>query len=378
MPIWAQSISVGPSVIKFNDFMDLRSDYPISLSLSLNTYGTGNRPAMYFRHHGIAYGSISVDRNNDFILNSSSNNLIFRTYDNGQFVDALTLIQNGNIGLGPSEPEAPLHIMNSNSVKILLANPTEGVGSGIIKFKDVGSIGEYNSFLSGFFDMALISEKDTWFKAGDSLVQRIDTRGNVTINPRVVSNIIFSTYASARANLDVNNTIRSAELDFTETASTERRPVFADKDGILRIESTSNHYASYNFTSVHPQNSTDSYTKGSGYAWFNTNDAQKTFYLPVNLPDGVKITNVRMYLKDNSNSNLSLTFYRNEHLSNNFITLASAQSNTNNNNLFSINSSLSETVDNQNNSYYVNVTSVGNWTSNTLQFHSLVITYQYQ
>ncbi len=208
-------------------------------------------------------------------------------------------------------------------------------------------------------------------------VLRVGSDQNVSINPSITG-IGEDGLAQAKANLDVNNTIRSAELDFNEVNVTERRPIFADKDGILRVENSSNHYASYNFSSVFPQNSSDDYTKGSGYAWFNTTTAQKTFYLPVNLPDGVKITNVKMYFVDNSTSNLSFVMNRNHHLTNAFTTVASAQSSTSNVNLLSINDDANETVDNQYNSYYVNISSSGNWTGNTLQFHSLLITYQYQ
>ena len=61
-------------------------------------------------------------------------------------------------------------------------------------------------------------------------------------------------YGTAKAALDVEGTngvgtIRSRELDFEQVADNERRPVFADKDGILRVSTTSNYYQSYNFSS---------------------------------------------------------------------------------------------------------------------------------
>ncbi len=174
------------------------------------------------------------------------------------------------------------------------------------------------------------------------------------------------------------NGIRISDFDFLENTTTERRPVFADKDGILRIENSSNHYASYNFSAVQAQDYEDQLRKGSGFAWFNTTTTPATMYLPINLPDGVKITNVRMFLKDDSASNLSFTMNRNSHLSNAFTTIATATSNAQVGSIFSLNVNANETIDNQNNSYYVNISSVGNWTGNTLQFHSLVITYQYQ
>ena len=101
-------------------------------------------------------------------------------------------------------------------------------------------------------------------------------------------------------------------------------------------------------------------------------------YLPLNLPDGVVITNVRMYVWDNSASNISFVFNKNTHTTNVFTTIASAQTSTNVASIGSVTASVTETVDNQNNSYYVNISSVGNWTGETLKFHSFVVTYQHR
>ena len=187
----------------------------------------------------------------------------------------------------------------------------------------------------------------------------------------------------AKAALDVEGTngigtIRSRELDFSQTTDSERRPVFADKDGILRVSNTSNYYQSYNFSSVQAQDWDDQLRKGSGYAWFNTTNSGKTMYLPLNLPGGVVITNVRMYVWDNSASNISFVFNKNTHTTNVFTTIASAQTSTNVASIGSVTASVTETVDNQNNSYYVNISSVGNWTGETLKFHSFVVTYQHR
>jgi hypothetical protein len=299
----------------------------------------------------------------------------------------MTIDSIGNVGIGVVTPKYKLHLVgdltsfpdtlvyfgNSNSSPLASENYRIVLGEGGFLFNSFGFFGRFLG-LNASSNLRLNFNSDFTINNSSQTVLRIDNTNNVTINP----NSTVLSYISAKADLDVNNTIRSAELDFSEALATERRLVFADKDGILRVEGSSDHYISYNFSSVLPQNSSDDYTKGSGYAWFNTTSGQKTFYLPVNLPDGVKITNVRMYLIDNSASNLSFTFNRNSHLGNTFTTIASAQSSTSTANLFSINSSANEIVDNQNNSYYVNISSSGNWTGNTLQFHSLVITYQYQ
>ncbi|MEY4538750.1 MAG: hypothetical protein RLZZ306_507 [Bacteroidota bacterium] len=172
---------------------------------------------------------------------------------------------------------------------------------------------------------------------------------------------------------------RSQDLSFTTTNTAQIKPIFADKDGNLVVNNATTHYQSYNFTAVQAQDYDDQLRRGSGFAWFNTTTVGATMYLPVNLPDGVKVTNVRMYVKDNSASNISFTFTKNDHLSNAFTAIASAQSASNVASVFSINdSTVNEVINNLDNSYYVNISSAGSWTGNTLQFHSLVISYQYQ
>jgi hypothetical protein len=176
--------------------------------------------------------------------------------------------------------------------------------------------------------------------------------------------------------LEVDGEIKSTELDFTGT--TQKRPVYADKDGILRIENSSNQYYSVNFSAAQTQNPTDDIRRGSGYAWFNTTNAAKTLYIPINLPQGVLVTNVRVYVLDNSDNNISYIFNKNSHTTNTFTEIASAESSGSNATIRSINDTAQETINNLDNSYYINISSVGNWTGNSLLFHSLVITYQYQ
>ena len=293
----------------------------------------------------------------------------------------------GNIGIGNSSPEYLLDIFSDKDTTININSQRAKIA---LVFSDVGKIEteKFSFFNSTVRNFRLLSEGSFRFLSKSNTLFQLDQdgvlytpilierTGKVLINADEASELI--SYNNAKADLDVNGSIRTKELDFAETISTERRPVYADKDGILRVENSSNHYMSYNFTSVQAQNYDDQIIRGSGFAWFNTTTSPKTLYLPVNLPDGVKVTNVRMYLLDNSASNLSFTFSKNTHVTNTFTTIATAQSSTNTVGIFSINNNANETIDNANNSYYVNISSSGNWTGNTLQFHSLVITYQYQ
>lgn len=176
----------------------------------------------------------------------------------------------------------------------------------------------------------------------------------------------------------VSGFLKSTQLAFTSTNANQIKPVFADKDGKLILDNLSEHHASYNFTAVQAQDWDDQLRKGSGFAWFNTTNAPKTMYLPVNLPDGVKITGVRMSYIDNSASAIGFVLNANNHITNSFTSICTGTSILADDTMRTSFSAANAIVDNTNNSYYVNISSNGNWTGNTLQFHSLVITYQYQ
>ncbi len=378
----AQSVTLEPGKSVFNqnttESVNISSTSAFPLSLRSTQPASG---LPFYSNSNMFRGQIQGGNGGMIYSTPAKHGHSFWTKDTQRMIiDSL-----GNIGIGTSNPKYKFEVIGlSNTFPDTLANfdydsPT-GHKSLRIAYGGTGYLFSYNGFLGSGFGLRSKSSLEMGFEDEFRVYSPTKTliradNNNVSILPRAQ---LFGVFPLAKANLDVNNTIRSAELDFEETNNNERRPVFADKDGILRVESSSNHYASYNFSSVFPQNSSDEYTKGSGFAWFNTTSGQKTFYLPINLPDGVKIINVRMFLLDNSTSNLAFNFNKNSHFPNTFTTISSAQSSTSTANLFSITDNANEIVDNQNNSYYVNISSSGNWTGNTLQFHSLVITYQYQ
>lgn len=302
----------------------------------------------------------------------------YRTVNTNRFVINGT---NGNVGIGTSTPAYPLHIEAKKDTVVKFKNTLNNFSNMVLhdqlqlsagKITDNGVQKNYGTIrTNGFF--FLQTQDQQHYNVNGNYAMRIDQSGDVTIRPTYSG----TDYLAAKARLDVGGTLRSQTLDFAETTLTERRPVFADKDGILRIGNSSNQYISYNFSSVQSQNWDDQLRRGSGYAWFNTTNTGGTMYLPVNLPDGVKVTNVRMYVLDNSASDISFTFSRNTHTSNTFTTLALATSSSASPSVRYINGVANETINNLDNSYYVNISSAGNWTGDTLRFHSLVITYQY-
>lgn len=283
--IYGQGISIEPSVLRLNPVLNFSLLNNTEPGVRFNSIHPTFRPSFTFRHNGAFIGTITGNSLNDFEFRTNQG-FRFQTNINFNFIDALTILNDGRIGIG--------------------TNPSQ-----------------------------------------------------------------FS-------KLDVEGNIRSASLDFIEQVSTEKRMIFADANGVIRVDNSTNLYQSYNFSSVQAQDYDDQLRKGSGFAWFNTTNIGATMYLPINLPDGVKVTNVRMYVLDDSASDLSFTFSKNTHLSNTFTTIASAQTSGANANIQLIESTANESIQNQSNSYYLNISSVGNWIGNNLRFHSLVITYQYQ
>jgi hypothetical protein len=188
-----------------------------------------------------------------------------------------------------------------------------------------------------------------------------------------------TTTAITETGIKTDGSLQSKDLGFTTTNNAQLKPVFADKDGKLIVDNAFNHYQSYNFTAVQAQDWDDQLRKGSGFAWFNSTNAPKTMYLPVNLPDGVKVTGVTVHYIDDSASSLDFTFNANSNATNTFTTICSGSSILSDDTIRSSFSAANAVINNQVNSYYVNISSGGgSWVGNNLRFHSLVIHYQYQ
>lgn len=305
-----------------------------------------------------------------FLFKSDNKNRLFINGSNGYVGIGTNNPQKILSVTGPSDTLASFKSSSNNFSTILIHDQFDFTGGRIFSS---GVLEDYGSIKSSGF-LFVTSKMQQNYNVNGNYAMRIDDGGRITIRPSYNG----TAYNDAKAMLDVGGTIRSSTLDFTENNATELRPVFADKDGVLRTTNSSNEFISYNFSHVQAQNWTDEIRRGSGFAWFNTTTSGGTMYLPVNLPDGVKVTNIRMYVLDNSASDISFTFSRNTHTTNSFTTVANATSSGSIASIRSINSTANEVISNLDYSYYVNISSVGNWTGNTLQFHSLVITYQYQ
>lgn len=309
---------------------------------------------------------------------NTTGSFVFKSDDKTRFVINGA---SGYTGIGINSPKYPLHVearedtvakfrnLMNNFSQIVLHEQISLMAGRLNSNTIPEDFGSLKSTGLLFFESA----KRQNFNVNGKNNLRLDENGNVTVRP-IYNGTSFD---EAKAEFDVGGSIRSFALDFNETSLADRRPVFANKDGVLILGGASTQYVSYNFSHVQAQNWDDQLRRGSGFAWFNTTTTGGTMYLPVNLPDGVRVTNVRMYVVDNSASDLSFTFSRNTHTTNTFTTIASSTSSGTNAGIRSINQDTNETISNLNNSYYINISSVGNWTGSTLQFHSLLITYQY-
>lgn len=372
----AQSVTLEPGKSVF-DNTSVGTEINTSPTNPVKLYSEGHITPIDFYNYSLLHGQIRTSYGGLQIYGKDYVSL-FTNFQSG-IQRKFYLNSTGNVTIADNASDG-FNRFNvvSNDENVAFFGNSSGTNS-VINFNHEGSI------TTSSFGLGLKSNSRIHFDFANNLkmnsvygtVLRVGNDQKVSINPSI-SGTGIDGLAPAKAHLDVNNTVRSGELDFDENNNTERRPVFADKDGILRIQNSSYHALSYNFTAVQAQNYDDQLKKGSGYAWFNTTNEPKTMYLPINLPDNVKLVTIRLYVLDNSTSNLSFTFYKNSHISNAFTPFLSFESDSNGSNVVNLNATSDEVIDNINNSYYLNISSLGNWTGNTLAFHSLVITYQYQ
>lgn len=189
----------------------------------------------------------------------------------------------------------------------------------------------------------------------------------------------FITTSVTATGVRTDGSLQSKDLSFTTTNTAQIKPVFADRNGKLVIDNATNHYQNYHPTAAQPTDNTAPIRKNAAYAWFNSTNAVYEMLIPLNIPDNVKVTNVRMWCAENSTTgNLELDFRKNSNINQATNTIATVTSSGAISTLTSINVNSNELIDNQNFSYYVSISSVGNWDGPSMALHNLIITYQYQ
>lgn len=233
----------------------------------------------------------------------------------------MTVAYNGFIGIGTSDPKFLFDLRNNvaaNDTMFRIYNEVAAVTTKAA-FGSYGLISERfspfvgNRFMEGLKVSSLRSlnlegEERVTFIAKNKQSMIVDSL-NVTINPQPSTFGIFGSLSiiAAKANLDVHNTIRSAELDFAQNSTTEKRAVFADKDGILRLKNNPNVYfvSGRQAVQVSPASSNDLVTGVEG-ARFTTTNQNYVISLPISVPNGSKITSIKVFYYDNATANLEI------------------------------------------------------------------------
>lgn len=112
---------------------------------------------------------------------------------------------------------------------------------------------------------------------------------------------------SPTTRLDISGSLRSRDLGFTTSEPTELRPVFVDKDGVIKINDSenTNKYVSYNYQSAAYKPTLLTTTE---YAYFS--EFTNFLEIPINLPDNVVINEVIVRAYNNSTQPLTFSLYR--------------------------------------------------------------------
>lgn len=179
--------------------------------------------------------------------------------------------------------------------------------------------------------------------------------------------------------LDVSGEIRSRDLGYTTTATTELRSVYADRDGVLKLlpTETTTKYVSVSYLSA--ANDPDISFNIAGYAFFA--NSANTMWLPLNLPDNATITNGTLRILNNTIQQFYFYITRRnvetlfaENIAEASITnMQSSYVNLN----FTITDATKTKVDNSNYVYYITATSA-NWQGSNQRFANAKIGYTFK
>lgn len=206
----------------------------------------------------------------------------------------------------------------------------------------------------------------------------LNNNGNIILNPNDGKTgnvgIGISKTSTPAEKLEVNGNIRVLSL-----AGIGVRNVYSDANGTLTNATITKYFSAPYFSFVKISNDGNEALYYGGVAYLSSGTTP--LYCPMYLPDGVKVLNARFYYKDNDITNdLSFAFNTSSNATG-FPTGTTPVSSTGNNagiQFLDINLS-SNTIDNQNNTYYAAVypkTGGSIWT-NSINFGviSIVITY---
>ncbi len=292
------------------------------------------------------------------------------------------LKNNNKIGIGTYNPAALFHLnkVHTDTTPLLLYTRNLNDSVAFIDYRGV-TFFKYNVIFQSAIGFRSNNQSTTGFlKATDTSLVLNTNFNNIPLQLQTgLGGVTLgspSKYNAAK--LNVGGYIRSEPLKFTPgNFNTEKIPVFTNANGVLVKGYYENQYYSVNFSMAQAQNYSDQLMKGSGYAWLNTTNTPGTIYVPISFQQGALLLGMRVYYYDNSNSDFTFTFYKNDHDTNNFSVWGSASSSGASGMLRYSDVYLNQVVDPGEASFYLNVSSSGNWTGNSLKFHSVVFKYNY-
>lgn len=290
---------------------------------------------------GILFGKTSDGASGGIIYNNggSSNSLQFRTGGNNTW---MTINSSGNIGIGRTDPEFPLHFASV-------------VGEKISLFGSFGSNYGMGIANGQLFIHTDIPSSDITFGHGGwgffNETMRVKGNGNVGIGTN-----------SPTEKLDVTGSVKASSYKYSPS-----------KTFFYSIPACA-------FQPIHTNNEVNTFWDGAN---FTSTNVPGYLLAPVNLPHGATVTSFTVFFQDNSPTvELEVTLSVRQHTSTGVyspmaeIVSAAITGNTS----MTDNSIAAPTIDNQTNCYFIVAKSAlglmsPSWPSTSLILRSVLITY---
>jgi hypothetical protein len=111
--LYGQAISVEPSSIRFNGNLSLTTYSPtissLQNSLAFNSNSSTPPIMLNFSVQGVTFGTITKNLSDNFNF-LGNDGFMFETYNASNYVSALKINKNGNVGVGTTSPTTKLEV----------------------------------------------------------------------------------------------------------------------------------------------------------------------------------------------------------------------------------------------------------------------------
>lgn len=385
---YAQSITLTPGKSTFEhdelNSLDLKSTTTIPMRLSSTTNNYLITP--FYTGENVWQGQVFAGFNG---VGLNGQKLVsFWTNNNERF----RITENGNVGIGITSPKYRLDLV-SNSDTVAHFKSNNGIvnrllfstsGSGQLNTSHNGQLFSFGGTsatpgtlpifgLGSNGSLWHMSEYDQNFYSQSNLVMWMHN-STVSINPPTTLGIPNET---PKATFNVNGGISSSNL-----SGIGNRLVMADEEGILKTKDSE--IISFGPAAIIAENQETTFIRNGVDIYITSTFATDELLLPINLPNGSKITQFKVYYVDNSSSKNVEVSLKNQVLgtNNSFATYerSSGSSPLNRNFVRDTN----EVVDNALNTYFISFRAIDSssnfgtsWPSSNLKINGVTITYEY-